>query len=345
VVEIFLRWIGFAVGVIGGGLVVWSAAGAALGMGRPMLLRALERALGGLAAASGRRIRSPSRRSRLMAARGPLVATGFVLTVWTGALVAMGLILLPWDDPTPAAAMRAAAAAVLGLGLVPVGALPAGLAAAGALIGLLLLALGVVFLVRLLAMVGRGRRVTAVVEAKAGLPPWGPALAASYARAGAADRLSDLYRRTEAWAAELAIGDPLPLWFRTAGPQIDGITALVAVMDCAALDAVVRPDRDQSDARLLLDTGTDTLEAIRRAVGVGSSPVRTAMVTEEGFAGGMVHMQEAGFVTTACPSDVWERFVRLRRAYAPAAVGIARRMLSPPAPWMGEWPGSQARRP
>ncbi len=338
-----MRWIGFAAGGVLVGWTVWAAVAAGFGLRRPWLLRGVVRGIGAGFGALGRRLRRDGLAGPWLAARGPVAALAVVLVLWGGLVTSVGLILLPWQDPTPATALRWAAASVLGLGLVPAAAIPSAIAVLGALGGLVVLVMTVVFLLRLVAVVGRGNSVVAAVEARAGVPPWGPALGASYSEAGAADRLPDLYRRAERWAAELVPhGDPLPLWFRSAGTRVDPVTALVAVMDCAALDAVTRPGRDHSEARLLIRTGTDALVRTRETLRIGAAPVRTAMVTEEGFAGGMSLLRESGFAPDQCPSGAWDRFVRIRRGYAPAAVAVARRLLSPPAPWMGEWPGPPA---
>jgi hypothetical protein len=76
--------------------------------------------------------------------------------------------------------------------------------------------------------------------------------------------------------------------------------------------------------------------AIAEALGMSAPAIRPAMLTEEEFAAGLTRLEESGFVGRPCPADSWDRFVRIRRSYAAAAVGITRRLASPSSPWTGE---------
>jgi hypothetical protein len=124
--------------------------------------------------------------------------------------------------------------------------------------------------------------------------------------------------------------------FRTEEPGIDPVTALLALLDAAALDVVVRPDAGHDDARLLLHGGTEVLATTAARLGIAAPPIRTAVLTEDGFADGLIRLRESGYIEQTYPSDAWERFARLRRSYAPLALSIGRRVGSPVAPWMGE---------
>ncbi len=342
--EATLHWIGFGAGIVL--VLIALAAAIALGFGlrRPLLIRAAMRPVAALFAAVGRRMPSDLMRARLLAGRGPAAAVAALVVLWVVLIAGFGLTLLPFDGPSVSAAFRHGAAAVLGIGLLGSGVVPLVVALIGAGAGVLVLVLSIVFVLRLGSLVARGQQVIAAVEARSGVPPWGPALVAGYVEAGAAVRLPALYQVAESWAAELAPrGDPLPLWFRSAGTMVDGVTALVAVMDAAALDIALVPDNEHADARMLLRTGTDALDHARRVLGVGSPPVRAAMLTEEGFELGLERLSAAGYEHSDGNAGGWMRFVRLRRGYAPDAVAVGRRMLSPPAPWMGEWPGPASK--
>src|SRR6266487_1785353 len=114
---------------------------------------------------------------------------------------------------------------------------------AAALTGLVTVTLQIAYLPTLYSAFNRRENEIALLNARAGVPSWGPELLARthYALGSGAstiDTLPDLYARWESWAADVAESHTtyLPLVrFRSPRPLSSWVTALLAVLDSAAL--------------------------------------------------------------------------------------------------------------
>src|SRR6266567_909191 len=117
----------------------------------------------------------------------------------------------------------------------------------------------------------------ALLNARAGVPSWGPELLARthYALGSGVstiDTLPDLYARWERWAADIAESHTtyLPLVrFRSPKPLSSWVTALLAVLDSAALFLALSPkSAPVVPARLCLRGGFLCLNRIAQAMGI-----------------------------------------------------------------------------
>src|SRR5260370_38349270 len=116
-------------------------------------------------------------------------------------------------------------------------------------IGLVTITLQIAYLPTLYSEFNRRETEIALLNARAGVPSWGPELLARthYALGSGVstiDTLPDLYDQWERWAADIAEGHTtyLPLGrFRSPRPLSSWVTALLAVLDSAALIPALSP--------------------------------------------------------------------------------------------------------
>ena len=177
-----------------------------------------------------------------------------------------------------ASAFTAAGSSLFTLGFAePAGAAPAVIVFAAAATGLAIVTLQIAYLPTLYAAFNRRETEVALLNARAGVPSWGPELLARthYALGSGVstiDTLPDLYARWERWAADVAESHTtyLPLVrFRSPRPLSSWVTALLAVLDSAALLLALSPkSAPVVPARLCLRGGFLCFNQIARAMGI-----------------------------------------------------------------------------
>src|SRR5262249_755868 len=114
---------------------------------------------------------------------------------------------------------------------------------------LIIVTLQIAYLPTLYSAFNRREDEVSLLNARAGVPSWGPGLLARphYAVGWGnwtIDTLADLYERWESWAADLAESHTtyLPLVrFRSPRPKSSWVTSLLAVLDSAALYLALSP--------------------------------------------------------------------------------------------------------
>ena len=148
---------------------------------------------------------------------------------------------------------------------------------AAAATGLAILTLQIAYLPTLYAAFNRRETEVALLNARAGVPSWGPELLSRthYALGSGVstiNTLPDLYERWERWAADVAESHTtyLPLVrFRSPRPLSSWVTALLAVLDSAALLLALSPNvAPVVPARLCLRAGFLCFNQIARAMGI-----------------------------------------------------------------------------
>ena len=151
------------------------------------------------------------------------------------------------------------------------------LADLAAFTALVAVTLQIAYLPTLYSEFNRRENEVALLNARAGVPSWGPELLARthYALGSGAstiDTLPDLYAQWERWAADVAESHTtyLPLVrFRSPKPLSSWVTALLAVLDSAALYLALSPRSAPAvPARLCLRGGFQCLTQVARAMGI-----------------------------------------------------------------------------
>ena len=289
------------------------------------------------------------RRDRILATQAAAILVG-QLMVWLGIFVAgFTLVLWPARGRSITAALTDAGSSIFTLGFSePAGTVPAVVIFLAAGTGMVVVALQIGYLPTLYAAFNRRETEIALLNARSGVPSWGPELLArTYYALGSGvstiDTLPDLYSRWERWAADVAESHTtyLPLVrFRSPLGMSSWVTSLLAVLDSAALILTLAPEEAPTvPARLCLRGGFQCFSRIARAMGLivpeEADPSAGITLTYEEFLDAINRMHKVGFEITRDPADAWPDFVGWRVNYEKAAYAIAEAVDAVPALWSG----------
>src|SRR6266567_4106827 len=213
---------------------------------------------------------------------------------------------------------------------------------------LIIVTLQIAYLPTLYSAFNRRENEVSLLNARAGAPSWGPELLARthYALGSGTstiDTLPDLYERWEGWASDLAESHTtyLPLVrFRSPRPLSSWVTALLAVLDSAALFLALSPESAPVvPARLCLRGGFQAFNRIARAMGIQVSdehgPEGGISLSYQEFLDAVARMREVGFPIERDPAEAWPDFVGWRINYEQAAYAVAAAVDAVPALWSG----------
>jgi hypothetical protein len=289
------------------------------------------------------------RRDRILATQAAAILLTQLVTWMVIVLIGFALVLWPFARAGIASAFSDAGSSLFTLGYSePAGSWPGVLVFIAAATGLVIVALQVGYLPTLYAAFNRRETEVALLNARSGVPSWGPELLARthYALGSGmstVDTLPDLYTRWERWAADVAESHTtyLPLVrFRSPRPFSSWVTALLAVLDSAALYLALSPGAAPTvPARLCLRGGFDCLHRVASAMGCKvpemPDPAAGISVTYEEFLTAVERMREVNFNFERDPADAWPDFVGWRVNYEKAAYAIAAAVDAVPALWSG----------
>ena len=219
---------------------------------------------------------------------------------------------------------------------------------AAAFFGLVTVTLQIAYLPTLYSAFNRRETDVALLNARAGVPSWGPELLARthYALGSGEstiDTLPDFYEQWERWAADIAESHTtyLPLVrFRSPRPLSSWVTALLAVLDSAAMYLALSPNSAPTvKARLCLRSGFECFGQIARALGVevpaDPDPSMGIQLTYDDFLKGIKHMRKVDFPIERDPEEAWPDFLGWRVNYEQAAYAVARGVDAVPSLWSG----------
>jgi hypothetical protein len=295
------------------------------------------------------RISDYQRRDRVLAAQAATVLIA-QLAAWLAlAFLGFALLLWPFDREGITSAFTSAGSSMFTLGFeVPISAVPAAIVFIAAATGLVIVTLQIAYLPALYASFNRRETEVALLNGRAGVPSWGPELLARthYALGSGVstiDTLPDLYGQWERWAADVAESHTtyLPLIrFRSPRPLSSWVTALLAVLDSAALMLVLSPkSAPVVPARLCLRGGFQCFGQIARAMGIDvpEEPDVAAGIklTYQEFLDGVERMRKVDFPIEVDPKEAWPEFVGWRVNYEQAAYAVADSVNAVPAMWSG----------
>jgi hypothetical protein len=345
------RWVAAAVGVV----LVLTSVGSLIGtliVPRPVggwLTRWVDRIVNGAFWMATRAVTDYQRRDRVLAGQAAAILLT-QLAAWLGiSLIGYALLLWPFAAGGLRSAFTIAGSSLFTLGFaVPPGVVPSAIVFAAAGTGLAILTLQIAYLPTLYSAFNRRETEVALLNARAGVPSWGPELLARthYALGSGVstiDTLPDLYARWERWAADVAESHTtyLPLVrFRSPRPLSSWVTALLAVLDSAALFLALSPkSAPVVPARLCLRGGFLCFNQIARAMGIAvpDEPDSSGgiSVSYEEFLDAVARMREVDFPIERDPADAWADFVGWRLNYEQSAYALAAAVDAVPALWSG----------
>lgn len=300
-------------------------------------------------------------RDRVLGWAGPTTILTMLITWLMLFLIAYSLLLMGLSELSAPIAFREAGSSLFTLGFASTDrAQLTFLDFVAAATGPIVIGLMVGYLPTLYASYNRREQEVTILHIRAGEPNWAPELLARYMLTSSLDRLPDLWRRWESWAADVSeshVTYPILSTFRSARPDRNWAVSLLCVLDAAALQLVLAPSLARP--RPAIRQGVACFGDVCRAIGIkvrgpdgedivehfvleplGSS--RTASpeeinlwLTFEEYMEGIARLREVGFPFEADPVAAWPRFARIRVLYESAAYELCRVIDAVPAVWTG----------
>jgi hypothetical protein len=351
---------GRAIAAVIGGLLVITAARSVLTtiiVPRPTgswLIRSVDKAMDVVYELSVKPIKDYRTRDRVLATQAAVILL-FQLIAWLGIFfIGFSLLLWPFLDAGITEAFTTAGPGLWFIGDSSVsGAWERIIQDCAGLTGLVVVTLQIAYLPTLYSAFNRRETDIALLNARAGVPSWGPELLARthYALGSGSstiDTLPDLYGQWERFAADITESHTtyLPLVrFRSPRPLSSWLTALLAVLDSAALIMSLSPSAaPEVPARLCLRSGFICMTEIARAMGIKvpeePDPDAGISLSYEDFEDAVTRMRKVDFPIERSTKEAWPEFVGWRVNYEQAAYALAYAIDAVPALWSGprRWP-------
>jgi len=346
---------GRVIAAAGGGLLVITVALSVIGtiiVPRPIaswLSRWVDRLVTGAYRLAVAPIASYKRRDRVLAGQAAAILLA-QLIAWLGFFfIGYSLLLWPFLPDGITTAFTTAGPALWEIGSASArGAAEHAILDTASLTGIVTITLQIAYLPTLYSAFNRRETEVALLNARAGVPSWGPELLARthYALGtgvSTADTLPDLYAQWERFAADLAESHTtyLPLVrFRSPKPLSSWVIAILAVLDSAALYITLSPQAAPVvPARLCLRGGflcfAEIARAMRLKVPEAPDPAAGISLTYEEFLDAVARMRKVNFLIERDPAQAWPEFVGWRANYEQAAYAIAAAVDAVPALWSG----------
>src|SRR5215469_1414064 len=289
------------------------------------------------------------RRDRVLATQAAAVLLAQLAAWLIVAYVGFALLLWPFAPRGVESAFIDSGSSLFTLGFaVPAGAAPAVIVFLAAAVGLVILTLQIAYLPTLYAAFNRRETDVALLNARGGVPSWGPELLARthYALGSGMstlDTMPELYTQWERWAADVAESHTTYLQlvrFRSPQALSNWVTSLLSVLDSAALFLALSPKAaPEVPARLCLRSGFLCFNRIARAMGhvipLEADPDAGISLTYDEFLEAVARMREVDFPIERDPADAWPDFIGWRVNYEQAAYAVARAVYAVPAKWSG----------
>jgi hypothetical protein len=209
-------------------------------------------------------------------------------------------------------------------------------------LGLTLLALLITYLPSLYGAFSRRESAVALLEVRAGAPPFGAAILERYARIGWLGGLAAIWDQWETWFVEVeeshtsfaALG-----YFRSPQPDHSWITAAGAVLDAAALSSSTLLARDP-DANLCVRAGYVALRRIADYYEVpydpDPSPDDPISVAREEYDEVYDRLAAAGLELNPDRDQAWRDFSGWRVNYDVVLITLCAVFMAPYAPWSSD---------
>jgi hypothetical protein len=300
-------------------------------------------------------VRSFERRDGILSWQAPMSLL-VRLAAWLGMLiVGFALLLLPSLKGHLGQAFSEAGSSVFTLGYaVPSTGDSTTLEYLAAFTGLVVIGLQVGYLPTLYAAFNKRETEVTLLATRAGVPAWGPELLAR-TRWGIQDGdmgrvLETQFISWERWAAEVAESHTTYLTlarFRSPRPLSHWLTALIAVMDAAALHLSLTPSLEPKlTPRLALRMGFVALREIARTMRLPvpdePSPDAPISLTFNDFREAVAMLRDVGYPIELSEEEAWPHFRGWRANYDATALLLAKQLDAPPALWTGprRWPST-----
>ena len=267
--------------------------------------------------AASSRMSDHHRRDRLLAGQAAALLLAQIIVWLLMFFLGFSLILWPLIPGGITNAFATAGPALWEIGSErPISGLARAVLDVASLTGIITVTLQIAYLPTLYSAFNRRETEVALLNARAGVPSWAPELLARthYALGSGIstiDTLPELYADWERWAADVNESHTsyLPLVrFRSPRPLSSWVTALLAVLDSAALMLVLSPQQAPTvPARLCLRSGFLCFREIATAMGFDvpeePDPAGGISLTYDQFLDAIARMRKVDFPIERDPED------------------------------------------
>ncbi len=314
---------------------------------RLRLARAFYRATWAPIAWTAGRFPPGRKRDRYLSYYGPLSLI-LLIVVWAVGLV-LGFALLQWAAHSPLETpehldyfgaylyMSGVTFFTLGFGDVfPLASLGRALAVVEAGTGFGFLAVVIGYLPVLYQSFSRREVAISMLDARAGTPPTAVELLKRYSEAKKLDKVSELLREWERWAADLLeshLSYPVLCYYRSQHDNQSWLASLTCVLDTCALVMVGIDGAHEWQARLTFAMARHALVDISQIFGTRPVAFDRERMTDEELSNLRAALDGWGLKLRA-GADADDRLRSLRRLYEPYANGLSCHLLIPLPPWL-----------
>ncbi len=278
----------------------------------------------------------------LLAAAGAIALVVQLLSFLTLFAFGYALALIPWAHSFPLA-IRESAAALFIVGIADfTHHTNEYLIVFAAISGAVSIAIQIGYLPVIYQSFSRRESLVTMMEARAGVPAWGPEVLIRHELVATIDALADFYKQWELWSADVAESHstyPVLNLFRSPRPGFSWLLSLLAVMDACALHLSLAPSQAPSEARLCMRMGFTALRRIAKTLGwpydIDPKPDDPIDLSFDDFAQAVEQLRDVGFPIEREADAAWPHFHGWRVNYEALAYRFADYLVTPHAPWSG----------
>jgi len=323
---------------------------------RSVMARVVSAVVQRLAELPLRLFRTYDAQDRWLAGVAPVIVLLQLIVYAIALIVTLGLIVYGSTELTWPQALYQSGATFTTLGIVePVNDVSAVVTFVAAFLGLVVIAVFIGYLLAIYgAFIGR-ESLMARLATEAGEPAWGPEiLVRGHLLRADPQQVPNCDTWTD-WACQVRTGQgvmPVLGHFRSTSSSRHWVVSLLAVLDAAALQCALDPERADAAHVRLLTEGSLTLAilsgaqrasrhnwqtelAIQRALGSNEGTLAGSRLTHEEWTVGSDHLVANGVATGEELEAACGRFSAVRQLYVEPAMLLARKLHAVPAPWSG----------
>jgi hypothetical protein len=212
-----------------------------------------------------------------------------------------------------------------------------------AMIGMILVALLIAYLPTIYTAFSKRETLVAMMEVRAGSPPWCITMLDRYARIHGLDHLTDMWRQWEVWFAEVEETHTslVPLvFFRSPQPDHSWVTAAGAVLDTASLYEAVIDRPFNPEAAICIRAGYIAMRRICDFFGITYNPDPASTdpisISRDEFDMALEELEAAGVPLKPDRDQAWRDFAGWRVNYDTVLLALCALTLAPYAPWSSD---------